>query len=62
MSAPILAPGLTFKSITDKISSLILTRHTPRAWFLGVAVAFGLLMVMQVSVGWLLVRGLGVWG
>ncbi len=62
MSAPILAPGLTFKSITDKISSLILTRHTPRAWFLGVAVAFGLLMVMQVSVGWLMVRGLGVWG
>jgi molybdopterin-containing oxidoreductase family membrane subunit len=62
MNSPILAPGLTHKSITDKISSLILTRHTPRAWFLGVAVAFGLLMVMQVSVGWLLVRGLGVWG
>jgi Ni/Fe-hydrogenase subunit HybB-like protein len=62
MNSPILAPGHTNKTITDKISSLILTRHTPRAWFLGVVVAFGLLMLMQVSVGWLMVRGLGVWG
>ncbi|MBP9698535.1 MAG: polysulfide reductase NrfD [Elusimicrobia bacterium] len=62
MNSPILAPGHSNKTITDKISSLILTRHTPRAWFLGVAAAFGLMMLLLVSVGWLLVRGLGVWG
>ena len=28
-NVPVLQPGYTFGSVTDKISSIVLTRHTP---------------------------------
>lgn len=62
MNPPLLAPGLTNASITDRITSLILTPRTPRGWFIGATIGFALMMVMLASVGWLLFRGLGVWG
>ena len=31
----IIGPGHTFGSVTDKISSIVLTRKTPRGWFIG---------------------------
>jgi molybdopterin-containing oxidoreductase family membrane subunit len=52
----------TFASVTDKISSIVLTRRTPRWWFLGFAVAFLLLMVLLFSIGYLLAFGVGIWG
>ena len=33
--APFIEPGHTYGSITDKISSIILTRKTPLGWFIG---------------------------
>ena len=32
---PVIAPGHTFGSVTDKISSIVLTRKTPLGWWLG---------------------------
>ncbi|MBI4788460.1 MAG: polysulfide reductase NrfD [Chloroflexi bacterium] len=61
MSAPVLAPGHTFGSITDKISSIVL-RGTPRGWYFGFAIAFLLVMVLFAAVTWLLVQGVGIWG
>jgi molybdopterin-containing oxidoreductase family membrane subunit len=60
--APLVAPQATHRSVTDKIAGLILTLRTPKAWFVGAAAAFALLMVMQLSILVLLVKGLGVWG
>src|SRR5205085_6102612 len=31
-------------------------------WLVGLAVAFLLLMLLNVSIGWLLIRGVGIWG
>jgi Ni/Fe-hydrogenase subunit HybB-like protein len=58
---PIIAPGHTAASVTDKISSVVLTR-TPRWWFLGFAVSFALLMLFLWAVTVLFVKGIGIWG
>jgi Ni/Fe-hydrogenase subunit HybB-like protein len=58
----VLAPGHTFASVTDKISSIVLTRPTGFGWLVGFGVAFALLMSFFMAVGYLLVRGVGIWG
>jgi molybdopterin-containing oxidoreductase family membrane subunit len=59
---PILEPGHTFASITDKISSIVLARRKRSGWFLGFALTFVLVMMMLYSIGYLLVAGVGIWG
>jgi molybdopterin-containing oxidoreductase family membrane subunit len=58
----VIAPGHTFVSVTDKISSIVLTKRTPIGWFLGFAIAFAFLMLMNVTIGHLLMTGIGIWG
>jgi molybdopterin-containing oxidoreductase family membrane subunit len=60
--SPFLAPGNTFTSITEKITSIVLTNRTPLAWFIGFAVGFALLQALMVSLVWILFKGVGVWG
>jgi molybdopterin-containing oxidoreductase family membrane subunit len=48
--------------VSDKISSLVLTRGTPRWWLIGFALSFALVMLLLYAVATLLVRGIGVWG
>ncbi|HEY7922943.1 MAG TPA: NrfD/PsrC family molybdoenzyme membrane anchor subunit [Vicinamibacteria bacterium] len=59
---PVIGPGHTFGSVTDKIASLVLTTKTPIGWFVGFAISFGLLMVMLATVAHLLFTGIGIWG
>jgi len=59
---PVIAPGHTFGSVTDKISSIVLTRKTPMGWWLGFFLAFALANVLMVSIAYLLVTGVGIWG
>ena len=33
--APVIEPGYTLGSVTDKISSIVLTRPTSDGWFVG---------------------------
>ena len=61
-SAPVIEPGYTFGSVTDKISSIVLTRPTSNAWFVGFGVAFLLLMMMLFAISYLFVKGVGIWG
>ena len=42
---PVIAPGHTFATVTDKISSIVLARRTPRWWWIGFLIAFGLVIV-----------------
>jgi molybdopterin-containing oxidoreductase family membrane subunit len=58
----VIAPGYTFGTVTDKISSIVLARKTPRGWYFGFGIAFLLTMVLLVSVTYLLVKGIGIWG
>ncbi len=59
---PVVQPGHTMASVTDKISSVVLTRQTPRAWFIGLAISFSLTMLLLVAVTYLLAKGTGIWG
>jgi Ni/Fe-hydrogenase subunit HybB-like protein len=59
---PVIGPGYTFGSVTDKISAITLTRPTSRRWWLGFAVTFCLVMLLFYAIGMLLVRGIGIWG
>src|SRR5271169_276006 len=61
-STPVLAPGHNYASITDKISSIVLLQKTRWGWWFGLAIAFSLLMVLQLAVGYLLLVGTGIWG
>jgi Ni/Fe-hydrogenase subunit HybB-like protein len=60
--APVIEPGHTFASITDKISTIVLTRRTPRGWFFGFAAAFAVMMMLFYAIAYLLVAGIGIWG
>src|SRR5947208_10001429 len=60
--APVIEPGYTFGTVTDKISSIVLTRPTSNGWFVGFGIAFLITMGLLYSVGYLFVRGGGIWG
>jgi Ni/Fe-hydrogenase subunit HybB-like protein len=61
-TAPVVGPGLTFASVTDKISSLVLKRKTPLWWFLGFGISFLLVQVLLLTITHLLFTGIGIWG
>ena len=42
----VIAPGHSFKSVTEKISRIVLTAHTPVGWFFGLLVAGGVVMLL----------------
>jgi molybdopterin-containing oxidoreductase family membrane subunit len=58
----VIGPGHTFGSVTDKISSIVMTRKTPLFWLVGFAIGFLLTMVLLFSIGVLFIRGIGIWG
>lgn len=60
--APIMAPGHTYTTITDKLSGIVLTKHTPIPWFVTTAIGFMLLMGLMLAITWLLLKGIGIWG
>lgn len=59
---PVIEPGYTYASITDKIAALVLTRRTPRSWFVGFAISFLLVMVFLFAVAYVVSTGVGIWG
>src|SRR6202167_4964089 len=60
--APVIEPGHTFGTVTEKISAIVLTRPTSNGWFLGFGVAFMLTMMMLYAIGYLFLKGIGIWG
>src|SRR5437867_2022220 len=59
---PVIAPGHTFGTVTDKISSIVLTRRTSRGWYAGFGLALLLTLWLFVSLTYLVVKGIGIWG
>jgi Ni/Fe-hydrogenase subunit HybB-like protein len=62
LRAPVMAPGYSFGSVTDKISSIVLTRPISNGWFMGFGVAFLLMQMMLFAIGYLVLKGIGIWG
>lgn len=59
---PVLGPGQSYRSVTEKISSIVLTRRTKTGWFIGFSISFLLLMVFLYAIGYLFAKGVGIWG
>jgi Ni/Fe-hydrogenase subunit HybB-like protein len=62
LKVPIIEPGHSFASVTDKISSIVLTKKTPRNWWIGFGVSFLLTMILFYSITYLFIKGIGIWG
>jgi Ni/Fe-hydrogenase subunit HybB-like protein len=58
----IVAPGHTYRSITEKITGIVLTRSAPIPWYAGLALALVVVLVFLVAVTHLLTTGVGIWG
>src|SRR2546425_13062400 len=59
---PVIAPGHTFSTVTDKISAIVLTRKTSLGWYAGFGFSFLLTLMLFASVSYLFVKGIGIWG
>jgi molybdopterin-containing oxidoreductase family membrane subunit len=60
--SPVLGPGYSYASVTDKISTIVLRRGTPRGWMVGLAISFALMNLLIVATFMLLAKGVGIWG
>jgi molybdopterin-containing oxidoreductase family membrane subunit len=61
-SPPVIGPGHTFGSVTDKISAIVLTRPTNWRWLIGFTVGFALVLLLHLAIGYLIAVGVGIWG
>jgi Ni/Fe-hydrogenase subunit HybB-like protein len=59
---PVIEPGHSFVTITDKISAIVLTRRQPIAWFVMMGIGFLGVNLLGLSIGYLLFKGIGIWG
>src|SRR2546425_4539023 len=59
---PVVGTELTFGSVTDKISAIVLKRKTPIGWFVGFAISFALFQLMMLAIVKLVFVGIGEWG
>jgi Ni/Fe-hydrogenase subunit HybB-like protein len=62
LEPPVLAPGQNYETITESVAQIPLSKRTPLGWVGGFLIGFSLLMVLQMAIGWLLLRGIGIWG
>src|SRR6201995_3797717 len=58
----VIAPGYTFKSVTEVISRIVLTPHTPLGLFFGFMLAGSIVLILLTAVTWLFLKGVGIWG
>jgi Ni/Fe-hydrogenase subunit HybB-like protein len=61
-SRDVIAPGHTFGTITDKISSIVLTQRTSVGWYLCFLTAGAFAVLLLISLTYLTVKGIGIWG
>jgi len=59
---PVLAPGHTFVSLTDKISNIVLKRPIKLGWVFGFLVAFSAMQGLLFGATYLFAKGVGIWG
>ena len=60
----IIAPGFSYKTVTDKIAGVVLKpiQTTPKQWWISLFLAFCAMQGLMAGAFWLLYKGVGVWG
>jgi molybdopterin-containing oxidoreductase family membrane subunit len=59
---PVIGPGHSFRTITDKISAIVLTNRHPIGWFVSFGFGFLFVNILTASVAYLFLKGIGIWG
>src|SRR6185437_1854216 len=59
---PLLSDDHTMAGVTDKISDVVLKRPITLGWIIGFFFTFSLVMLLTTAIGFLIVRGIGIWG
>jgi molybdopterin-containing oxidoreductase family membrane subunit len=59
---PLIEPGHTFTSISDKIGGVVLSTKQPLSWFIVVSIGLMIMGMLGMAVTWLLLKGTGIWG
>src|SRR6202166_2099873 len=59
---PVIAPGHTFSTITEKISNIVLKRPVSLGWIFGFLIVFSMMNMLMVALGYLFIKGTGIWG
>jgi Ni/Fe-hydrogenase subunit HybB-like protein len=60
--APLIEPGHTFGSITDKIAGVVIGGRTPLTWFVVVSIGLMIMGMLGLAVTYLVLKGTGIWG
>src|SRR5690606_4266186 len=61
-SAPIVAPGHTYESISRAVSDVVLEKPMPRPWYACLGLGLFLLSILGASTAYLFWEGVGIWG
>jgi molybdopterin-containing oxidoreductase family membrane subunit len=61
-NAPILPPGLTDESVSERIGGIVVKRKMGLGWIGGFAISFSLLMMFNFATIVLFTYGVGIWG
>ncbi len=59
---PLIEPGHSFATVTDKISAIVLTQRTPWFWYLGFGLSFIFVLILLYCITALIVTGVGLFG
>jgi Ni/Fe-hydrogenase subunit HybB-like protein len=62
VSPPVIAPGYNLAQVSEKISNVVVTKRTPWVWVIAFLIAFGIMNILLGAVGYLFVKGTGIWG
>jgi len=59
---PVLEPGYTFAGVTRQDQLDRSAAEDQLGWILGFGIGFALLMILNMAIGYLLIKGVGIWG
>jgi len=59
---PVILPGHDFETVTETIAEVPLSKRFPLGWIGLLLIALGLAGMLQMALGYLLIKGIGIWG
>ena len=59
---PVIGAGQDYETITEAVAQIPLSKRTPFGWVVGFLIGLALLSLLQLSIGWLLLKGVYIWG
>jgi molybdopterin-containing oxidoreductase family membrane subunit len=59
---PLITGQYNYGTMGDKIGAIVLNNKPPRAWLMVIGIGFLLVNVLLTTIGYLLYKGVGIWG